>query len=325
MLTRHTVSTNYIPTDFGKQFKKPRKGPATQGNAATSSTGKQVPQLKGKGRAKADGKARSKDQAKGVAKGMDGHGGGSRPRLKLDPSIEVLFPPPSSDSDSDSDDVRELLRSKRSKPIELDDSEDEVADGQSQREDAHAKRKTRKTRKPRKRCRTSSSHRDQAALSDSSDGGETATYSAYILIEPTLPGPPTKTPMSCFCGKPPPPLPPSKPKQRGPFDFDEHVSWPSFLSKLAAAARTLTRRLEPDDMSWQLEKPANSPIRPLTDESGYLSMLKQLRTHKVKVINIRHPAVKEDVQPCGVRKILLVTTDHPLTQAVQLGCLRGPV
>ncbi|RPD57203.1 hypothetical protein L226DRAFT_572579 [Lentinus tigrinus ALCF2SS1-7] len=307
----------YVPTGFGpKRIKKKRTGAAKPVKAATSS-GKKGGPSSGNGKGGKDGKSgKEKVQRKGVVtkakvsekmgKGKDkdkGEGveeqdsvtGVARPQRKADPLIDALFPLSSEDDDQDEDTflrkhaARACGRNKLielsdvddtdTKPIELDDDDDDDDDD----EDEEIKPP------PPKRRRKS----------EPNDEGQ--TYSAYIMLEPdeahTIP----KTSLSRFQGKATKSLPPSKPTLRGPFEFGDDVSYWDFMDRFATACRTLRRRLEPEEMTWQYEKPANSPNRPLTDESGYRLMLKQLKTNKVKVINIRHPAVKENIAPPRVQ------------------------
>ncbi|RPD77136.1 hypothetical protein L226DRAFT_569338 [Lentinus tigrinus ALCF2SS1-7] len=287
-------SLQYVPMEFGpKQLKRKRTGASKPVKAASS--GKKSGPSKGKGGKGGKEKAQSKgtaakakaSESKGGEKGVkarDGRGA-PHPQRKVDPKIDALFPP-SSDNDEEEEEEIALLKHARLsrrdepiklsdddgmdiKPIQLDDDDDDDDDVKPAPHKCHRK-------------------------SEPSIEGQ--SFSAYIMLEPDEVHAIPKTSLSRFRGKGAAPAPP-KPKLRGLFEFDGDVSYHEFLERFANACHTLTHRLEPEEMTWQFERPANSHIRPLTNKSGYQSMLKQLQSGKVKVINIRHPSVKENSPP----------------------------
>jgi hypothetical protein len=82
--------------------------------------------------------------------------------------------------------------------------------------------------------------------------------------------------------------PPEQHRKRPPFFFDIDLSYEEFVAKVASATPcypdALTR------MMWKFEKPIRGDTRPLTTETSYAAMIKQLRDKsKDHIINIYMP------------------------------------
>ncbi|KAJ6587613.1 hypothetical protein DFH09DRAFT_1274490, partial [Mycena vulgaris] len=76
------------------------------------------------------------------------------------------------------------------------------------------------------------------------------------------------------------PLPP-KTTTLGPYEFISSISYPDFLRVVADGCRTKPANLDRNSMQWKYDRPASAKPKPLTNETGFTVMIKQLKArHK---------------------------------------------
>ncbi|KAJ6465258.1 hypothetical protein DFH09DRAFT_1381957 [Mycena vulgaris] len=94
------------------------------------------------------------------------------------------------------------------------------------------------------------------------------------------------------------PLPP-KTTTLGPYEFISSISYPDFLRVVADGCRTKPANLDRNSMQWKYDRPASAKPKPLTNETGFTVMIKQLKArHKDYAFNVfMSPpnAVKEEL------------------------------
>lgn len=70
------------------------------------------------------------------------------------------------------------------------------------------------------------------------------------------------------------------PLQIGPFNVKFASTWESFLAKVASVLKVVTSVLKVNTFQWRLQKPKTSPLAPITNEEGFISLLRKLQAHK---------------------------------------------